>query len=112
MDRREHPEVFYINYDEGDNPQLAGGLFLQDVLNPSTEGQKSPSRNVDGAKTKFTTGTFGAGVTTRAKPTVKINKGIQYRNKRGGKAKDDKAKGKVKGKEVKKHVDFEFLKKI
>ena len=29
------PEVFYINYDEGENPELPGGFQLQEVLNQS-----------------------------------------------------------------------------
>ncbi|MCL4143794.1 UNVERIFIED_CONTAM: hypothetical protein GTU68_020619, partial [Idotea baltica] len=34
------PEVFYINYNDGDNPDLAGGLTLQDVLEQGAlEGQ-------------------------------------------------------------------------
>ncbi|MCL4135223.1 UNVERIFIED_CONTAM: hypothetical protein GTU68_026804, partial [Idotea baltica] len=28
----QEPEVFYVNYNDGDNPELTGGLSLQDVL--------------------------------------------------------------------------------
>ncbi|MCL4167477.1 UNVERIFIED_CONTAM: hypothetical protein GTU68_064653, partial [Idotea baltica] len=31
------PEVFYVNYNDGDNPTLAGGVQLQDVI--SQQGQ-------------------------------------------------------------------------
>ncbi|MCL4149350.1 UNVERIFIED_CONTAM: hypothetical protein GTU68_050612, partial [Idotea baltica] len=31
------PEVFYVNYNEGDNPSLANGLSLQDILSQQGE---------------------------------------------------------------------------
>merc|ERR1712128_275119 len=35
------PEVFYVNYNEGDNHQLPGGISLQDALNSaSQQGQE------------------------------------------------------------------------
>merc|ERR1712106_700842 len=39
------PEVFYVNYNEGDNQQLPGGISLQDALNSASQ----TGQEIDGA---------------------------------------------------------------
>merc|ERR1719244_963879 len=34
---KQQPEVFYVNYDEGANPSLPGGISLQDALNAASQ---------------------------------------------------------------------------
>jgi len=42
------PEVFYVNYGEGDNPQLPGGVDLQTALNSgATQGQNLNFQNAN-----------------------------------------------------------------
>lgn len=35
----EEPEVFFVNYDDGDNPILPGGIDLQTALSQAAQGQ-------------------------------------------------------------------------
>ncbi|MCL4128304.1 UNVERIFIED_CONTAM: hypothetical protein GTU68_041790, partial [Idotea baltica] len=55
------PEVFYINYNEGDNPQLAGGLDLQSALASANAQQGQVIGGGSGGGGGFGGGSFGGG---------------------------------------------------
>ena len=51
-----NPEVFVVNYDEGDNKQLPGGISLQEALSQSLQNARVIDANEGGSS-----GSDGAG---------------------------------------------------
>ncbi|CAL4117494.1 unnamed protein product, partial [Meganyctiphanes norvegica] len=54
---KQKPEVYYVNYNDGENPQLPGGLSLQDALNAASQ----TGQEIDGSSNGGGGGGFGGG---------------------------------------------------
>ncbi|CAL4117498.1 unnamed protein product, partial [Meganyctiphanes norvegica] len=54
---KEKPEVYYVNYNDGENPSLPGGISLQDALNAASQ----TGQEIDGAANGGGGGGFGGG---------------------------------------------------
>ncbi|MCL4142687.1 UNVERIFIED_CONTAM: hypothetical protein GTU68_005025, partial [Idotea baltica] len=55
------PEVIYVNYNDGDNPQLAGGLDLQSALASASSQQGQLIEGSSGDGLGLVSDSFGAG---------------------------------------------------